>query len=232
MDDFNFDSLDLGSRTWSPNYTAIAPPIVGRDKNPPSKRYVIQEKALIMIQCSLDFWSLKNTFNMRIYDIKVYTWQSEVSMNFSRHPHRVYPHSQHSAASVARHCFLNYEGFWCSSRYNNGERGRSKRSASKGKAADRRDSLGKASSEVSALGSSQGSSCSDGDVSVPPSSAPGSERTSGAAGSRAGAKGPKPLPPPRKPHTAETLQARLLKHIRLAPAPLKVRMKRRKRNGT
>jgi len=179
-----------------------------------------------MIQCSLDLWSLKKTFRMRIYDIKGYTWQSEVSMKFSRHPHRVYSHSQHSAASVARHCYLNYEGFWCSSRYNNGERDRSKRSESKGKAADRRDSLGKASSEVSALGSSQGSSCSDGDISLAPSSAPVSERTSGAAGSRTGAKGPKPLPPPRKPHTAETLQARSLVHIRLLPAQLRVGVER------
>ena len=39
MDDFNFDSLDLG-RTWSPpNYIAIAPPIVCRDKSHSQRRY-------------------------------------------------------------------------------------------------------------------------------------------------------------------------------------------------
>ena len=39
MDDFNFDSLDLGSRTWSPpSYVAIAPPIVTRDKGQAQSR--------------------------------------------------------------------------------------------------------------------------------------------------------------------------------------------------
>ena len=39
MDDFNFDSLDLG-RTWSPpTYIATAPPIVCRDKNQSQRRY-------------------------------------------------------------------------------------------------------------------------------------------------------------------------------------------------
>ena len=58
------------------------------------------------------------------------------------------------------------------------------------------------------LGSSQGSSCSNGEASLGPSSAAASGRTPEAGGSKAGFKGPRPMPPPRKPHTAETLQVR------------------------
>lgn len=90
------------------------------------------------------------------------------------------------------------------SRYN-GQR--SRRSESKSKKAGRKESP--ASQEASQLlGSSQGSSCSDGDASLGPSSAAASGRTSEAGGSKAGSKGPRPMPPPRKPHTAETLQVR------------------------
>ena len=92
----------------------------------------------------------------------------------------------------------------------NGERSRSKRSESKGKAAGRRGSPSRASSDASVLGSSQGSSCSDGELSLASSSLPPLDRTAGAAGSsRAGARNSKANPPPKKPHTAETLQVGL-----------------------
>lgn len=49
MDDFNFDSLDLG-RTWTPpNYIATAPPIVCRDKNQSQRRYDTEEESLDVV---------------------------------------------------------------------------------------------------------------------------------------------------------------------------------------
>ncbi len=38
MDDFNFDSLDLGSRRKPTNWVAVAPPMVYRNKINPNKR--------------------------------------------------------------------------------------------------------------------------------------------------------------------------------------------------
>ena len=100
--------------------------------------------------------------------------------------------------------FLTTDIRQCLSRYN-GQR--SRRSEFKSKKAGRKESP--ASHEASQLlGSSQGSSCSDGEASLGPSSAPASGRTSEAGGSKAGSKEPRPMPPPRKPHTAETLQVR------------------------
>ena len=52
MDDFNFDSLDLG-RTWSPpTYIATAPPIVCRDKNQSQRRYDTVKTRLLMMSHS------------------------------------------------------------------------------------------------------------------------------------------------------------------------------------
>ena len=216
MDDFNFDSLDLGSRTWSPpSYIAIAPPIVTRDKGQAQSRCdrCIHEgpvfRFLVWCHWKPLLHRYKSSFRAHQYALHQDTTKS------SRHPPRVY--SLHQSQYLWNMRDNNFTGAQfvttsirqCLSRYN-GQR--SRRSESKSKKAGRKESP--ASQEASQLlGSSQGSSCSDGEASLGPSSAPASGRTSEAGGSKAGSKGPRPMPPLRKPHTAETLQVRFTIHL-------------------